>query len=485
MIIECGKRVLKGRCYAIAVVLLLVASSAMAGVLPRHRKYEWSGLSLEDMKGRICVPVIFINFSETTNDNEIEVSEANQSAWMKRLNEGCAANHMGDNGSVNDYFRAQSYGQMEVTFERLGSFTANGKASDYAITAQSGPLARQAMVAQEGVDWSRYDSNGDKEVDCVLLIYAGHADGDLNSSGSEVKSIYPHMNWLSRVGGKPNLPGGYTAQNYVYADDLRDHANHVGAINSVCHELSHGIFDLCDYYRNLTSYMGQWDPMCFGYRQTTYGNADNHCCEYGAFDRMYLGWLTPRELTASEHVTLQPISRQGDACILFDPEDEQHFFLMEARAKLSKTWDYHLPASGLLVTEVHFDRKAFESHGLNGKSVPHIQVINASTGKGLAIHNSVYYNVSQKGVPYGPDGRTEICSEVSPLFEKMQVRNISLNADGSVEFDFINASTDGIGTPEQPLPNGRSYDLSGRQVKGEPQGIVIRNGRKVSLGKTR
>ncbi len=39
---------------------------------------------------------------------------------------------MGENGSVNDYFRAQSYGRLNVTFENIGSYTASGKASDYA-----------------------------------------------------------------------------------------------------------------------------------------------------------------------------------------------------------------------------------------------------------------------------------------------------------------------------------------------------------------
>lgn len=59
---------------------------------------------------------------------------------------------MGENGSVNDYFRAQSYGRLNVTFENIGSYTASGKASDYAENDASSKMLRQAVQSLTEVD---------------------------------------------------------------------------------------------------------------------------------------------------------------------------------------------------------------------------------------------------------------------------------------------------------------------------------------------
>lgn len=445
-------------------------ASVSAREFPRHRKYSLCAVSLEEMKGHIVVPVIFVHFEQKNNDNENAISAENQEAWMKRLNESCAANHMGDQGSVSDYFEAQSYGETHVSFERVGEYTASGKAADYVATQRSAQLVRQAVISLKETDWKRYDRNGDQEVDCVLLIFAGHSDGDLTQSKLEVKSIYPHHSWLSKSqGSKATVEGGLKVDNYVFGQDLRDLSAHVGAINTLCHELSHGIFDLCDYYFDLKSHLGQWDVMCYGFRQTNYSSADNHCCDMTAFNRMYLGWLTPTELTENGHYTLRPLSQHAEAYAISDPADEDHFFLLENRQRLSKTWDYHLPASGLILTEIRFNRSSFEGHAVNRGSLPHIQVIDAATGKGLCIPNETYLNVSQKTVPYGIDGHTEITETVSPLFATQRITNIQRESDGSMSFDY-ECIADALTETKAASNDESCYDLQGRKVKTPTRG---------------
>ena len=448
--------------------------------VPRHRTYKWHHLELEDMQGDIRIPVVFIGFEEDNGDNEKVVSSGNQTTWMGRLNTSNPVNHMKADGSVNDYFLAQSYGRTNVTFERVGEYVAPGKAADYAESSRSRVMARDAVQSLEGVDWSRYDCNGDKEVDCVLLIYAGHADGDYDSRSKVVKSIYPHQNWVSNNGSNMARLGtdGYMMERYVFCQSMRDRSTSLAAINTVCHELSHGIFDLCDYYRNLYSYMGQFDAMCFGYRQTSYGSQNDHCCDYTSFNRMYLGWLTPRELSGKEHVTLRPLSEAPEACIVSDPKDPRHFFLLENRAKMAHSWDANLPAGGLVLTEVHYLPQTFESHSVNSGGVPNIQVIEAASGKGLKLHNDQYYQTSQAGVPYGLDGRTEIQESVSGLFATQRITNIRVNDDLSVEFDYENLDADGIDIVKNEDAGQPVFDLTGRKVGETTRGMYIRGGRK-------
>ncbi len=458
---------------------MLCCVPSQAREFPRHEQHDWSHLSLEDMSGNFVIPVIFVGFEQKNGDNETTVSKDNQESWMKRLNDVCNANHMGADGSVSDYFLAQSYGKTHVSFEAIGEYVATGKAADYAETSQSRQLVRKAAQAMTDADWSRYDKNGDGEVDCLLLIYAGHCDGNFTQSGIEVKSIYPHRSWQSFAGSRAKVANHYV-ESYVFMNDLRDNTNHVAAIHTACHELGHGIFDLNDYYYDLKSYLGQYDLMCYGFRQTNYSAADNHSCDMTAFNRMYLGWLTPKELTTSGHYTLQPLSKEADAYIISDPANANHFFLLENRARISKSWDAHLPASGLILTEVHYSRATFNSHTVNHGKTPNIQVIDANTGKGLKIPNETYLSTSQKAVPYGTNGHTEITPEVSPLFETMRVRNITVNADKTVSFDF-EMLTDAIGQTPFPTPaDAPLYDLQGRRVTRQlPGTLYIKGGKKI------
>ncbi len=444
--------------------------------LPRHRAYTWSSLSLEDLQGDIRIPVIFINFADNNNDNEKAVSSSNQELWMGRLNDRSTANHMGEDGSVNDYFLAQSYGRLNVTFENIGSYTASGRASGYTDYGVCSKMLRQAVQSLPEMDWSRYDSNDDKEVDCLLAIYAGHSDDDTSSRNANITSIYPHRNWMSNIGdGREALGGGYFLESYVMANNLRHHSTSLAATNTICHELSHGILDLTDYYKNLTSYMGQYDAMCYGYRQMNYGASTDHCCDFTSFNRMYLGWLTPDELTEPCHVRLDPLSTSGEACVIFDPADDNHFFLLENRVALPDSWDAHLPASGLVVVEVNWERNAFEYHNVNSAPRKNIRVICAATGQGLAIPNDSYLNFDQSQVPYGIEGRDAIPASVHPLFATQTVTHITVNEDQSVDFDYRGGGA-GIETiANDDVAPTTCYDLQGQRIDSATRGFRIRN----------
>ena len=468
--------------FGFASVATTSAQGAVDFVMPRHRAYEWSRLSLDDFKGEIRIPVIFVGFSESNGDNEKVVSSANQKTWLTRLNTSNSANHMGADGSVNDYFLAQSYGAVNVTFESVGAYTASGSAADYA--SKSGDMTRLAIASITDADWSRYDCNADGEVDCVLLIYAGHADGDDNSSRQLVTSIYPHQDWLSRTTGSRLQLGNHYAQAYVWINNLRNGSSTgVDATNAACHELAHGIFDLPDYYKGLTSYMGQYDAMCYGFRQMLYGSATNHCCNLGAFSRMYLGWITPIVLTKPAHVKLSALSLQPEACIIVDPADATHFFVLENRQALADTWDAHLPASGLVVTEVHFRRYNFEYHQANSGAVKDVQLICAADAQGVAYPNDTYNSFDQTRIPFGIEGRSTIGEEVSPVFAQQTVTNIRTMRDGSVEFDFMggDASIDVVGlsavAADAPAASG-AYTLQGCRASA-PAPITIEGGRKI------
>lgn len=448
--------------------------------LPRHHSTEWSPYTIEEMQGDIIIPVVFINFTVSNNDNETSVSSNNKTEWIRRMNDACSNNHMLDNGSVNDWFYAQSYGKTNVTFEEVGEYKAPGKAADYYEKSACAVLACDATSSLTDVDWSRYDRNGDKGVDCVLFIFAGHADGDNSSRGMTVTSIYPFRDWMTNRLSHTHPLGDHFVDSFVFANNLRHKSSGIDNINTLCHELCHGILDLTDYYRNLNSYMGQYDAMCYGFRQLD--AAGDHCCDMCSFNRMYMGWLNPCELSQPGHVKLRPLSSHAEACIIFDDANPNHFFMLENRAKDANSWDANLPAGGLIVTEVNFNRSNFEYHNVNGGFKKDIRLICAATGAGIQIPNDTYYNFDQTQIPYGIGGRTTIGSNVSSVFATKTVTNITVNADNSIEFDFMGGGEDielGISQNTVSVVDAsRIYDLMGREMTSEPRaGVYIKGGK--------
>lgn len=96
----------------------------------------------------------------------------------------------GFKGSVKDYFKAQSAGQFELDFDVVGICQLKNPCSYYGGNASNGEDLRAGeMVAEacqcaatQGIDFSKYDWDGDGEVDQVFVLYAGKGEADGGSA---------------------------------------------------------------------------------------------------------------------------------------------------------------------------------------------------------------------------------------------------------------------------------------------------------------
>lgn len=99
----------------------------------------------------------------------------------------------GFKGSVKDYFKAQSAGQFELDFDVVGICPLKNQCSyyggndSYGNDLRAGEMVAEACqwAATQGIDFSKYDWNGDGEVDQVFVLYAGkgEANGGAVSTG--------------------------------------------------------------------------------------------------------------------------------------------------------------------------------------------------------------------------------------------------------------------------------------------------------------
>lgn len=415
--------------------LMLTAASASAYVWPRTYG-PWDRLNNGGtVTGTIKVPVIFISFSQTNSDDEYVISTTNQTAWMESLN--------GTTGyGASQYFNDMSYGNVNVQFVKVGSYTASGKSSTYSSTYTD--LVSTAVQGVNYSDWSNFDSNNDGFVDMVLLIFAGHADGDYTSGNKSISGIYPRSGWLdfSSNGNGTTISGvsGLKWSRYLYVNDLASGSASRDNLATALHELGHALFDLPDYYNSSSgspsygSNMGYWDTMDYGmYFKSSGAQGVNAVPGLSAYSRMLNGWVTPRELTYGQHVTLRPLNEYPDACMIKTVNDNV-YYILEARHAKSGSWDDGL-ASGLILTYVNEANTSsfIVNHNSNNGTV---KVVRAD-GTTWTDSN---YSSSISTQPYGPNVKS-IPSSVNSIFATKTVENITVNSDGSVEFDFMGGAT--------------------------------------------
>ena len=262
-------------------------------------------------------------------------------------------------GSIKDYFKAQSHGQFELDFDVAGicqlqhPYAYYGKNNSQKEDVKPGEMVAEACLwaHEHGINFSKYDWNGDGEVDQVFVLYAGHGE----ASYKDANTIWPHMYYLSASDyGKPLSLDGVTVDTYACSSELNGDGN-LDGIGTFCHEFSHcmGFPDLYD-----TSYagwfgMGDFDLMCSG----SY-NGDGICpAGYSAYEKAQCGWLTLKDMTNIEQETsivgVQPMSADGDAYIIKNKGHEDEYYILENRQKTG--WDSYLPASGLMITHVDYD----------------------------------------------------------------------------------------------------------------------------------
>lgn len=398
----------------------------------------------------------------------------------------------GFKGSVKDYFKAQSAGQFELDFDVVGICQLKNPCSYYggndAYTGddlRAGEMVAEACqwAVTQGVDFSKYDWDGDGEVDQVFVLYAGKGEAD----GGAESTIWPHEFALSTSDyGKSLSFNGVTVDTYACSAELNDR-DQLDGIGTFCHEFSHcmGFPDLYDTGYSGWFGMGDYDLMSAG----NY-NGDSKCpAGYSAYEKHECGWLTYQDVTHIEedlHVAgLKAVSDGGSAYVVKNKAHEDEYYIIENRQNTG--WDAYLPSKGVMITHVDYDANIWLYNTPNAQD------------KYYDENDNVYYNdhqrltifragrsVSDDGVTsdlYPYNTQNSLTAESNPaatLYNKnsdgtkymhVDITDISVASDGTASLTFSKAdrSSGGGGEtdPDTPVtPSGsvllyESFDKCG------------------------
>ena len=348
--------------------------------------------------------VILINFK----DASMKTSQP-KTYFNRQFNEEGFSddNHI---GCVREYFYDQSYGQLDVKFDVVGPVTLSNNLAYYGQNDDSDNdkypctmVAEACKLADNQVDFSDYDWDGDGEVDQVYLIYAGYGE----NYGAAANTIWPHE-WTLASGqrygdgdGALTLDG-VTVNTYAVSCELAGTKGKiVNGIGTACHEFSHclGLPDFYDTSSSGTGWgMDAWDVMCSG----SYSGPDGYGevpCGYTSYERWYAGWLQPTELEVGMNVEAQkPLNDSPEAYILYNDNHKNEYYLLENRQ--SSRWfsyvDYNTAPSGLLVIHVDYDKNAWANNVPNGDaSHQRMTIFQANNMKGTLTSNGYDITATQ------------------------------------------------------------------------------------------
>lgn len=413
-------------------------------------------------------------------------------------------NYSGNNfrGSIKDYFKVQSHGQFELDFDVAGicqlqhPYAYYGKNNSQKEDVKPGEMVAEACLwaHEHGFDFSKYDWNGDGEVDQVFVLYAGHGE----ASYKDANTVWPHMFYLFASDyGKPLSLDGVTVDTYACSSELNGDGN-LDGIGTFCHEFSHcmGFPDLYDTSSDGGWFgMGDFDLMCSG----SY-NGDSKCpAGYSAYEKAECGWLTLKDMTNIEQETsivgVQPMSADGDAYIIKNKGHKDEYYILENRQKTG--WDSYLPASGLMITHVDYDADIwdwnmpntsgkYEDANGNTKTNDHQRLTIFRAGK-----STDEYGDASDLYPYGSNNSlTKTSSPASTLYNTnsdgskymhVAITDIAIAADGTASFTLSKEEHQGGDVPVTPSGSTMLYESFGK-CTGTGGNDGIWGGRSIGAG---
>lgn len=264
-------------------------------------------------------------------------------------------------GSVRDFYRENSFGQLDLIHDVVGVYRLQyerayyGGNTGYSNDNDPRQMALEAVtMAAADVNFADYDNDGDGTVDGVHIIYAGPGE----EAGGGGDCIWAHSWTVSAT------VDGVRTYRYSCSPEIRGSGGskmtHIGVI---CHEIGH-VLGAMDFYD--TNYgtggqypgTGNWDLMASGN-----WNGDGACpAHFNPYSKIYdYGWAVPADGNQAASFTLGAKSKEG--FVRIDTQTDGEFFLLEYRAKSG--FDLCAPYHGLMVYRASDGMSRMSANTLN------------------------------------------------------------------------------------------------------------------------
>ena len=429
--------------------------------------------------------VILVNFN-----GNVKFQKGHDKAMYERIANEKNFKEGDFEGSVYDYFLAQSRGKFELTFDVVGPVQVSKAYNYYGQNIGDndrypGKMVVEALkLADSQVNYADYDWNKDGEVDQVYIIYAGYSENDYD----DPNTIWPHE-WNLQDSGEGSIElDGVKIDTYACGGELDGITDEIAGIGTMCHEFSHclGFPDFYDVNYSGGQGMFRWDLMDSG----SYNGNGFLPAGYTSYERWVAGWLDPIELDAAQVVNgMRALEDGGESYIVYNQGNTNEYFMLENRQKVG--WDGDIPGEGLLILHVDYNERVWKDNEpnveINHQRMTWIPADNKYqketivladgseeediTIEGAASDPFPYENVDAFNFSTKPAAKFYNKNKDDSYFLDSSIEKIIQNADGTVSFNFKVPGK--VGTPTFSPNPGKYAEGQTVSLNSDTEGAVI------------
>jgi len=379
----------------------------------------------------------------------------------------------GAKGSVRDYYSSVSYGQLNITCNILGPYTAKYNMNYYGENAAGGndknpkALFEEAIQqASKQINLTDYDGDRDGYVDNIHIIFAGYGE----EAGASSTAIWSHESTFS----EPDTTNGIKMNGYSCAPELRGNSGTgLSRIGVHCHEIGHSLGTMDFYDTDYStggeySGTGQWDIMASG----SWNNNGISPADFNPYVKAYnFGWVDIQTLSAGNNIILSTNENKNQIYRL-DTQITGEYYLLENRTQTG--FNESIPGSGLLIYHIHKDILSV-GNKINATYPQKCYIVCASATTSIpTATSSSFGSVNSAGCPFpGTSIKTTFNNSSIPAAFcwdgttcQISLSNINRNTDGSISLNNIiqynNDSVSDIVFKE----NFENINLTTNQIQG-------------------
>lgn len=396
--------------------------------------------------------IILVNFADLAFTETIEEMDSMHNAknytrdyeYVYRGN----TYQVSSEGSARQYFYDASFGQYNPQFDVIGPVTVSREYAYYGknnvntqFDQRPWEMVKEACVIADtllDVDFTQYDNDNDEIVDFVYVIYAGYGEAD----GGGANTIWPHSYQLSAAGAYCRLDG-VRIDLYACGNEIDYYTKKHTGIGTFCHEFSHvlGLPDLYTTEGQTHKTLGEWSILDYG----PYNNDGNTPPAYSAYERFFMGWLTPEVIVDSANIRLEELNSSQRA-LLISTEDKHNligndpkstrFYLLENRQQ--QGWDTYLPGHGLMLTYVQYNATRWQENTVNNTSRSMGVDLIEADGKTPNSSGTGYLGKATDLFPAGATSYTQITDHAIEDIEEIDGLIYFKYRGGAIETDVEN-----------------------------------------------